>query len=368
MRLGARVRMLKHRHARRQGRARSEPAARSLTLYPGIAHVDAGQALSLYPVLDSHPLRDGQRQVYAGGVADYPVLVVPTSVVVVEVGRLGLGYAAWEVVPHVPFSARAPVVVARVPRPDLLDRGTGATPVSNRPETDLAMLLTELEPLVRQGDLVPAERVVVGRVDLALHAAGPGSRELGILHRSLRGLLALLRELRVHPLLEMLYLILGQQGFYAGLRPGDGLPDPLVVVGRGGLLRPALGGRSRERLVLFAYGREDAFHLLVVEAELAPELLGVAILRKDESYGRLLGIRVRRVRLCRGRLCRGRAAGQREAAERDHDAQHQPRPRAPQHASVYWRDHATAHQTSQGQSHGGSPLLLQTCSQPPGEY
>src|SRR5215210_2317720 len=115
MRVGARVRMLKHSPARRQGR---KPGL-CLPAHPGVAHLDPGVLVPPEP----EPLGGARRQVHAGGVEDLPAELVLAVVVVVEVGSLGLGFAALEVIPHIPFPARLPVVVPYIPGPDLLDRG-----------------------------------------------------------------------------------------------------------------------------------------------------------------------------------------------------------------------------------------------------
>src|SRR5918995_2340989 len=173
--------MLKHGWLRRQGkrlhktrvsRSRSlGSGVRPLPLYPGIPHVDAHYAFASDLAPDPHLLGRSERQVYAGGVADRPAELVLTLVVVVEVGRLRLGHAAWEGPPPVPFGAGLPVVVVRVPGAHLLDKGPVPAPADYRTDGNPVTAL-ELEPAVRQSDLVASVPFVVARVDLAAQATG----------------------------------------------------------------------------------------------------------------------------------------------------------------------------------------------------
>src|SRR5918997_419995 len=111
-------------------------------------HLDPVVLVPLEPELAGYPWR----QVNAGGIQDLPAKLVFTLVVVLEVGRLGLGGATGEVVPHVPVLARLPVIVPDVPRPDFFYFGLGsvfAAADANRVPTPV------LQYPVRQGDLAP---------------------------------------------------------------------------------------------------------------------------------------------------------------------------------------------------------------------
>src|SRR5215207_1022533 len=129
--------MLKHRPARRQGRK----LGLRLPAHPRVAHPHPGVLVLFEPEPSGGP----RRQVHAGGVEDLPAELVLAVVVVIEVGSLGLGFAALEVVPHISFPARLPVVVPYIPGPDLLDWGLDSTPLATY--EDLAGTLP-LEPVL----------------------------------------------------------------------------------------------------------------------------------------------------------------------------------------------------------------------------
>src|SRR5215204_2861723 len=218
--------MLKHRPARRQGRK----LGLRLPAHPRVAHPHPGVLVLFEPEPPGGP----RRQVHAGGVEDLPAELVLAVVVVVEVGSLGFGLAAPEIVPPVPFLARLPVVVPYVPGPDLLDRRTDPALLANDDlEGALPISIPVLEIPVRKGDLVPGVAVVLGSEDLASHPAPLGGPAPTNGHGVFRSSLAPLVELRVHPGLEIRPPVFGQKTLHGGLRLGDDLPYPLVVV-RGG--------------------------------------------------------------------------------------------------------------------------------------
>src|SRR5215217_6812034 len=216
--------MLKHRPARRQGRKHGL----RLPAQPGVAHPHPG----VLELPEPEPLGGPWRQVHACGVEDLPAVLVLAAVVVVEVGSLSLGFATFEVVPHIPFPVRLPVIVPYIPGPALLDRSLDPIPLagdSNLAGT-LPLEISVLEIPVRKSDLVPAVAVVLGGEHLAPHAGplrGPAPTNSYVIFRSP---LASLGELSVHPRFEIRPPALGQQALHDGFRLGDDRPDPLVVV------------------------------------------------------------------------------------------------------------------------------------------
>src|SRR5215213_1992678 len=82
-------------------------------------HLDIPSAL--YPILHVHAAGHGEGDVDPRGVQDFSSVLVLAFVVIAEEGGLRLGYAARQVFPHAPVLAGPPVVVADVPRSDVLD-------------------------------------------------------------------------------------------------------------------------------------------------------------------------------------------------------------------------------------------------------
>jgi hypothetical protein len=74
-------------------------------------------------LVEFQPAGDPQPQVHTGGVQNFPAELVLAVIVVVEVGRLGLGEATRQIVSHVPILAGFLIIVPDVLRPDPL---TGA--------------------------------------------------------------------------------------------------------------------------------------------------------------------------------------------------------------------------------------------------
>src|SRR3712207_1997622 len=161
--------MLKHELLRRQGWTRNSlppgVVVRHLAPHPGVAHVDPGVLVLPEPQPAGYP----RRKVHTGGVENLPAELIPAPVVVVEVGNLGFGLAAREIVPHVPIPAALPIVVPDVPRPHLLD--PDASPVVPAAQADPETPV-ELQLFVRQGYLVRGVAMVLGGEDPAPYTSG----------------------------------------------------------------------------------------------------------------------------------------------------------------------------------------------------